>query len=72
MKKISAMVLIFLTGFASCLILTHGTLRAQGTNESDVMAKLDTIASGQQEIVSTLNGMKEDLKVIKIRLTQLQ
>ena len=71
MKKVITAVFIFIAGAAACLILTHGTLRAQGA-DTDMAAKLDDIVKSQQEIKAALNDIKEDLKIIKLRVTTLQ
>lgn len=70
MKKILIGSIIFIICF---LILTHGALRAQSAvNEGDVMAKLKDIASSQKEILDALNSIKEEVQIIKIRITQNQ
>lgn len=70
MNKILATVIIFLAGAACALILTHGSLQAQG--EGDIMAKLNEIANAQRDISSAINAMKQDIQIIKIRVTQIQ
>lgn len=72
MKKLFMTAMIFIAGFGACLILTHGSLRAQGASGSDIMTKLDYIVQGQEQITATLNEIKEDIKIMKIRITQMQ
>jgi len=73
MKKILAGAAIFIVGVACGLIFTYGPLHAQGSiNESDIMAKLNEISKGQEDVVAAIDSMKEDLKIIKIRVTQSQ
>jgi hypothetical protein len=73
MRKVSIVVVVFFVGIAIGLILAHGTLNAQNTdNETDVMSKLNDIAKGQQELMAAINSIKEDLQIIKIRITQNQ
>ena len=80
MRKILTGAAIFVVGFASALILTHGSLQAQdSTNNDPILNKLNEVAGKQEELVSalnsmkeTLNSLKEDIQVIKIRVTQLQ
>lgn len=73
MKKVIFFAIIFFVGFAAGLILTHGPLNAQSAeDEYGIMSKLDSIAKGQQELLVAVNSLKEDLQVIKIRVTQLQ
>jgi hypothetical protein len=73
MKKSIFFAIIFFVGFAAGLILTHGPLNAQNAeDEYGIMSKLDSIAKGQQELLAAVNSLKEDLQVVKIRVTQLQ
>lgn len=72
MKKVIFFAIIFSVGLTAGLILTHGHLNAQGENEFEVISKLDSIARGQQELLTAVNSLKEDLQIIKIRVTQLQ
>jgi len=71
MKKILMSAAIFIAGIACGLIFNYGPLHAQESmNEGDVMAKLNEISKGQEEVVAAINSMKEDLQIIKIRVTQ--
>jgi hypothetical protein len=73
MKKVSIAVVLFFVGLAIGFIVAHGTLNAQGTdNEADIMSRLNDIAKGQQELMAAVNSIKEDLQIIKIRITQNQ
>jgi hypothetical protein len=73
MRKILAVAVVFITGITCGLIFTYGPLHAQGSvDEGSVMAKLDEIARSQAEMTASLNSMKEDLQVIKVRITQMQ
>lgn len=47
---------------------------AQSSKSSDsaVLAKLDAMLSAQQSITKDLAAIKEDLRIIKIRVTQSQ
>lgn len=73
MKKILTGAIIFSVGFASGLILTHGSLRAESSSSnSNIMEKLNEVAISQQNILAALNSLKEDIQVIKIRVTQIQ
>lgn len=73
MKKFLIGGIIFFIGFACCLILTHGLLQAQSSvNEGNIMEKLNDIAKGQEELAAVVNSMKEDIAIIKIRITQMQ
>jgi uncharacterized PurR-regulated membrane protein YhhQ (DUF165 family) len=58
-------------------VLVGGTLcviHAQSSKPSDsaVLAKLDAVLSAQASIKEELTAIKEDLRIIKIRITQSQ
>lgn len=73
MKKFLTSVIIFFAGALAALILTHGSLQAQdATGNREVIEKLNEVARSQQDIISALNSVKEDIKLIKIRVTQSQ
>jgi len=73
MKKFAVVAAIFFVGVAFGLILAHGTLAAQGAgSDQDVMSKLDDIAKSQEELKAAINSIKDDLQIVKIRVTQLQ
>lgn len=73
LKNILTGAIIFFIGFASCLILTHGSLRAEdSSNNSNVLEKLNEVRISQQNILAALNSLKEDIQIIKIRVTQIQ
>lgn len=73
MKNILVGAIIFFVGFTSGLILTHGSLRAEdSSNNSNVLEKLNEVTISQQNILAALNSLKEDIQVIKIRVTQAQ
>ncbi|OGW76662.1 MAG: hypothetical protein A3C51_03470 [Omnitrophica bacterium RIFCSPHIGHO2_02_FULL_46_20] len=72
-KNILTGAVIFFVGFASGLILTHGSLRAEdSSNDRNIMEKLHEVTISQQNILAALNSLKEDIQVIKIRVTQIQ
>lgn len=73
MKKVIFFAIIFSVGLAFGLILSYGLLNAQNAdNEPEIMSKLDSIAKGQQELLAAINSIKEDMQIVKIRVTQLQ
>lgn len=73
MKKILIAVFIFFVGLFFGLILAHGPLQAQNSvDDMDIMTKLNEIARGQEEVVAAVNALKEDIQIIKVRVTQLQ
>ncbi len=73
MRKILRGAVVFIAGIACGLIFTYGPLHAQGSvSEGDIMAKLNEISKSQAEIAAAINSMKEDMQIIKIRVTQSQ
>jgi len=70
MKRMFAVIILFLIGVAFGLVLSHGSLHAQ--SDSDVMSKLNNIAKSQEELLASMSSIKEDIQIIKIRVTQLQ
>jgi hypothetical protein len=72
MKKILAFLAVFLMGAAFGLILVSGQLNAQSAGDADVLSKLNDIAKSQEDVMAGINAIKEDLKIIKIRITQMQ
>ncbi len=73
MRKILASMLIIIVGMVCCLALACGPLHAQeSTGEGDVMAKLDEISKSQEELKTAINSIKEELQIIKLRVTQSQ
>jgi hypothetical protein len=73
MKNFFMTVVIFLTGAAAALILTHGSARAQeSVNNGEMLEKLNEISRSQQAMFMAINSIKEDVQLIKIRVTQSQ
>jgi hypothetical protein len=71
MRKILMGAAVFAAGIACGLIFNYGPLHAQGSiDEGGIMARLDQISRGQEEVVAAVNSMKEDIRIIKIRVTQ--
>ena len=71
---------IFL-GIVACLIvivvlaaMTDVVIHAQGqgADESSVLARLDEVLNGQKAIAADIAAIKEELRIIKIRVTQQQ
>ncbi|MDD5173941.1 MAG: hypothetical protein WC482_03070 [Candidatus Omnitrophota bacterium] len=73
MRKILTGAAIFIAGISCGLILTYGSLHAQGSSgDGDIAAKLNEISKNQENIIAAINSMKDDLRIIKIRVTQSQ
>jgi hypothetical protein len=72
MKKliIGTVVLILII---SCISLVGINItQAQGSDSADILKKLDDVIAGQKAILDSLASMKEELNIIKIRITQQQ
>ncbi len=73
MGKILACAAGFIAGITCGLILIYGPLHAQESiNEGDIMAKLNEISKSQEGLSAVINSIKEDIQIIKIRVTQSQ
>ena len=73
MKKAALFITVFVIGIVCGLIFSYGSIHAQGAvSEGDVMSKLNAIAKSQEDMAGTLNSIKEDLQIVKIRVTQMQ
>lgn len=74
MRKILTGAAVFIAGIACGLILTYGPVRhAQAAvNENSIMAKLSDISRSQADMMAAISSIKEDLQIIKIRVTQSQ
>jgi len=58
---------------ASSLLLVTQKIQAQGQGDNaDLSKKLDDVINSQRAIIDSLNDMKSELKIIKIRITQQQ
>ena len=75
MRKVFLGVLIVFVAVAILFAITGGIIRAQSENETgdpDTIKKLDDILKGQKDILDGIASIKEELGVIKIRITQQQ
>ena len=55
------------------MVFTYGPLHAEGSmNEGDILAKLEEVSKSQQEMMAAINSLKEEIQIIKIRVTQSQ
>ena len=71
-KRILSVVLITLA-LISAPIFFSDTAYAEGeTSDSEISKKLDDILANQQTILSELASIKEELRTVKIRVTQQQ
>jgi len=74
MGKVVFTLLVSIVVIAAVLGMTDRVIHAQslGASDLEVLAKLDAILSGQKVIMDDLAAMKEELGIIKIRVTQSQ
>ncbi|MFA6141954.1 MAG: hypothetical protein WC738_01495 [Candidatus Omnitrophota bacterium] len=73
MKKNIIVCLVILSVIASVLFISTGSLRAQNAaGDSDILRKLDAILTNQKAIMESINFIKQEMAVIKMRVTQLQ
>ncbi|MBU0605075.1 MAG: hypothetical protein KKH77_02170 [Candidatus Omnitrophica bacterium] len=64
----SIVVAVVLLGGIFCVIDAEGAK----SSDSAVLAKLDAMLDSQKSITDDLAAIKEDLRIIKIRITQAQ
>ena len=76
MKKANNLILalaVVLVAAWSLLALAQLAAPAHAAAESSaVTAKLDAILAGQQQVMAAIESVKQDIAVIKIRVTQSQ
>ena len=73
MKNFLLVTTAFVAGIACGLIVAYGPLHAEeATGEGDIMTKLEEISKSQEEIKASINSLKEEIQIIKIRVTQSQ
>ena len=65
--SVSIIVAVVLLGGVFCVIDAETK-----SSDSAVLAKLDAMLSAQQSMAEDLAAIKEDLRIIKIRVTQSQ
>ncbi len=73
-KKMLLWLCILLVVISSFLGATNRPTQAQTSSGTDstVMAKLDQILDNQKNIIDGLASAREELRIIKIRITQQQ
>ena len=74
MKKNVFTVLILIVIAAALLTVTGRPTQAQGSGAADpaLIAKLDEILNNQKLIMAELSSLKDELNIVKIRVTQVQ
>ena len=73
-KKFTVALIIGLVITLSILIFANRTTRAQESTDSskEILNKLDSVLNNQKTILQSLASLKEELYVVKIRVTQGQ
>ena len=72
-KNIIITLAVFLTILVTLLTFTKSTVRAEDTADVTALsAKVDEVLSNQKMILQGLASIKEELNIIKIRITQQQ
>ncbi len=73
-KRAVLVVSISIIVIAAILGMTGLSIHAESseTDNSAVLAKLETVLSNQKSIMEALAAIKEELGIIKIRITQAQ
>lgn len=73
-RKVVFAVFISIVVAAALLGMTGRAIHAQssGASDSSALAKLDEILNNQKSIMADLAQIKEELRIIKIRITQSQ
>ena len=72
-KKIFLGLFVSLILVMAILVIAHRPLRAEDSSiSSEISQKLDNIAKDEKDILEQLGAVKEELRIIKIRITQTQ
>ena len=72
-KKNLILIAVLCIIISATLFFTERTLRAQGDlSDSAISKKLDEILSNQKSIMQSIESMKSELNIVKIRVTQQQ
>jgi len=72
-KNFTLIMVLCLIISAAFFLFTEKTLRAQDNmSGSAISKKLDEILSNQKTIMQSMESMKSELNIIKIRITQQQ
>lgn len=69
MKNILITVFIVLAFMVTSLTITNGPIQA-AVSDTEISKKLDDILKSQKEILGALASIKEELDIVKIRVTR--
>ena len=71
-NKVAVMLCVSIIVIACALVFVNKAIQAQGEGSTEMSQRLDEIAKDQKAILDGINSIKEELKIIKIRVTQSQ
>ena len=75
MRKILSGIAASLLVAALLVAVTNRPTRAEGAGASsgnaELSAKVDEVLRNQKDIIQRLDNMKEDIRIIKLRITQI-
>lgn len=75
-KKLGIAIAVISIAAAGLIATADRTMRAQDRTEADsgkeIMQKLDDVLANQKTILGNLANIKEELNIVKIRITQRQ
>ncbi|MDD5427923.1 MAG: hypothetical protein PHI58_01660 [Candidatus Omnitrophica bacterium] len=65
---------VFALTLISAFLFTAGTVNAQdeSVNRDEISVKLDQVLSNQKMIMAQIESLKQELTIVKIRVTQQQ
>jgi hypothetical protein len=66
------LIVVFAIVFSLLSVVYRSAAAEALSANADIIKKLDEISSGQQKILEEIAAMKEELNIIKIRVTQIQ
>ncbi|MFA6078220.1 MAG: hypothetical protein WC779_00520 [Candidatus Omnitrophota bacterium] len=72
-KRMFTALVIALAVIGVLLAATNRTIQAQsGAPDPEIMTKLDEISVTQNKILAEIEAIKEEVRIVKIRVTQTQ
>ena len=75
LKKMVTGIVISLVVIAVLLAVTDRPSKAEdqaaGSGNQDVLAKLDEVLKSQQDVMKRLDEIREEMGIVKVRVTQL-
>jgi len=72
-NKVVVVLCVSVIVIACALVFANKAIQAQGEGATgEILNRIDDIARDQKAILDGINSIKEELKIIKIRVTQSQ